>query len=225
MNDSWKCILQNRCVISNFCWPALTDDCILDVFRYGSQKARFPRNVHFNPGQQGGNWGAHCVPRGLHLPATPVPLRETLWGLPPPLSLMFRVAVRVPNAVGLNVTLMLQLAPATNEVPQVWVCAKFPAFVPVIPMPMMLKVVVPTFVKVTVCDGLVVSITTEPKLKLRGESFAIVPTPLSVTFCGLPTALSVMFTAAVRFPELVGLNVMLMLQLAPVVNEVPHVWV
>src|SRR5438874_3554031 len=182
VNDSWKCILQNRCVISNFCWPARTDDCILDVFRYGSQKARFPRNVHFNPGQQGGNWGAHCVPRGLHLPATPVPLRETLLGLPPPLSLMFRVAVRVPNAVGLNVTLMLQLVPATNEVPQVWVCAKFPAFVPVIPMPMMGKVVVPTFVKVTICYGIVVCITTELRLKLRGEILANVPTPVGFKF-------------------------------------------
>ena len=32
---------------------------------------------------------------------------------------MLSVAVRVPDAVGLKVTLMLQLAPAANEVPQV----------------------------------------------------------------------------------------------------------
>jgi hypothetical protein len=92
-------------------------------------------------------------------------------------------------------------------------------------MPVMLKVVVPTFVKVTVCDGLVSPITTEPKLKVGGESFAVVPTPLSATFCGLPVALSLMLRAAVRVPEAAGLNVTLMLQLAPSANEVPQVWV
>jgi len=58
-----------------------------------------------------------------------------------------------------------------------------------------------------------------------GESFAVVPMPLSVTFCGLPLALSVMLSAAVRVPDAVGLKVTLTVQLAPAANELPQVWV
>jgi len=56
-----------------------------------------------------------------------------------------------------------------------------------------------------------------------GESFAVVPMPLSVTFCGLPLALSVMLSAAVRVPDAVGLKVTLTVQLAPAANELPQV--
>jgi len=49
--------------------------------------------------------------------------------------------------------------------------------------------------------------------------------PLSVTFCGLPLALSVMLSAAVRVPDAVGLKVTLTVQLAPAANELPQVWV
>jgi hypothetical protein len=93
-------------------------------------------------------------------------------------------------------------------------------------MPVMLKAVVPTLVRVTVFVGLVVpivAIATTPKLKLVGESFAVVPIPLSVTFCGLPAALSLMLSAAVRVPDAVGLNVTVMLQFAPAANELPQV--
>jgi len=58
-----------------------------------------------------------------------------------------------------------------------------------------------------------------------GESFAVVPMPLSATFCGLPLALSVMLSAAVRVPDAVGLKVTLTVQLAPAANELPQVWV
>jgi len=34
---------------------------------------------------------------------------------------MLSAAVRIPDAVGLNVTLMLQLDPTTSELPHVWV--------------------------------------------------------------------------------------------------------
>jgi len=85
-----------------------------------SQKARVEAGTHTNPEQQGGSCGApHSPPRGVHLPATPEPLRATDCGLPAALSLTLSVALRVPDAVGLNVTVMLQLAPAANELPQV----------------------------------------------------------------------------------------------------------
>ena len=92
-------------------------------------------------------------------------------------------------------------------------------------MPVMLKLVVPTLVRVTVFAGLVVPMATVPKLRLVGESFAVVPIPLRGTFCGLPAALSVMLSAAERVPAIVGLNVTKMLQLAPIASELPQVWV
>jgi hypothetical protein len=44
-----------------------------------------------------------------------MPLRGTICGLPGALSVMLSTAERVPDAVGLNVTLMLQIAPAAKN--------------------------------------------------------------------------------------------------------------
>ena len=67
-------------------------------------------------------------------------------------------ADRVPVAVGLNVTLMVQLAPAATLAPQVFVCEKSPLLAPVMAMPEPLKVSVafPVFVSVMFCEALVV---------------------------------------------------------------------
>ena len=62
--------------------------------------------------------------------------------------MMFTDAERVPSTVGINVTVMVQLAPGPTLDPQVFVCAKSPAFVPVIEMLVTLRLVVPTFVNV-----------------------------------------------------------------------------
>ena len=51
----------------------------------------------------------------------PVPERLTVWGLPAALSAMLSAAVRAPLADGVKVTLIVQLAPATTELPQVLV--------------------------------------------------------------------------------------------------------
>ena len=51
--------------------------------------------------------------------AVPVPERATDWGLPAALSVMLTEAVRLPLAVGVKVTLIVQLAPAATELPQV----------------------------------------------------------------------------------------------------------
>jgi hypothetical protein len=53
--------------------------------------------------------------------AVPVPERPTVWGLPLALSLILTEAVRLPLAVGVKVTLIVQLAPAATELPQVLV--------------------------------------------------------------------------------------------------------
>lgn len=49
----------------------------------------------------------------------PVPLRDTVCGLPDELSEMDSVAVRGPIRDGLKVTLMLHAAPESSELPQV----------------------------------------------------------------------------------------------------------
>jgi hypothetical protein len=91
-------------------------------------------------------------------------------------------------------------------------------------MAVMVNVAAPTLVSVTVF-ALAVPMAIVPKIKPVGESFAVVPDPVRLTFCGLPAALSVMLSAAVRVPDAVGLNLTLMVQLAAAANEPPQVWV
>jgi len=64
--------------------------------------------------------------------------------------------VRVPFAVGVNVTLMVQLAAGLIELPQLFVCPKSPGLVPVRAMLVTVMIAFPTLVTVTVCAGLVV---------------------------------------------------------------------
>jgi hypothetical protein len=78
--------------------------------------------------------------------AIPVPFNTTIWGELGALSVMVTVPVRLPAAVGVNVTEMVQFAPAATLVPQVWVCAKSPD----IAIEVTVKAVVPEFVSVTV---------------------------------------------------------------------------
>ena len=62
---------------------------------------------------------------------------------------MLNDAFRVPVAVGLNLTVIAQLALAAMLVPQLFVCEKSLAFVPVIVMPVKFSCVLPMFVSVT----------------------------------------------------------------------------
>ena len=86
----------------------------------------------------------------------PVPERLTACGLPLALSVMLTEALRVPEAEGVKVTLIVQLAPVVSELPHVLVCAKSPALVPVTAMVVMLKVALPVLLRVTVRAALVV---------------------------------------------------------------------
>jgi hypothetical protein len=76
--------------------------------------------------------------------AMPVPPRLTVCGLPVALSVMEIVPVSAPSAVGVNVTLMAQFAPAARLEPQLLVCAKLA----LAEMLVMLKLAVPPFVSV-----------------------------------------------------------------------------
>ena len=85
--------------------------------------------------------------------STPVPLKDAVCGLPGALSVTLREAVREPVVEGVKVTLMVQLAPADNEAGQLFVSAKSPPFVPVMPTEVMVRVPLPLLVKV-VTSGL-----------------------------------------------------------------------
>jgi len=92
------------------------------------------------------------VTERLAIAATvPVPVRLTVCGLPAALSEMLTVAARVPAAVGVNVTLIVQLPPDATELPQVVVSGKSPGLAPVTTKLAMPKRVLPLFVKATVC--------------------------------------------------------------------------
>jgi len=72
------------------------------------------------------------------------------------LSAIETEAVRVPAAVGRNVTLIVQLALTASVEPQVVVRAKSPEFVPVIVMPVIDIVALPLLRRVIVLAALVV---------------------------------------------------------------------
>ena len=79
----------------------------------------------------------------------PVPERLTDWGLPAALSVMARAAERLPAAEGVKVMLMVQLAPAASELPQLLVWAKSPELAPKTAMLEMLRAELPELLRVT----------------------------------------------------------------------------
>src|SRR5947209_3370950 len=173
-----------------------------------------------------------CLPKALLVAesvavggVTPVPVSDTDCGLPGASSVMVTVAVRALAAVGVNVRLRRQLAPATTVAPFVQVVpaamAKSPGFEPARAMLVMLRVAVPLLVRVTVCTGLVVLRRWSPKARLVGAKVTAgaMPIPASDTDCGLPGASSVMVTVAVRAPVAAGVKLMLIVQLAPGATE------
>jgi hypothetical protein len=147
---------------------------------------------------------------------TPVPVRATFCGLPAALSVILTLADRVPAAVGLNVTLMEQFAPAATLPPHVLVCAKSPAFAPAIEMLAIVSVAVPVLDRFTICTPLVVPTFWLPKLMLFPPNVTLgaTPVPLSATLCGLPANLCVTVMAPLRTPVAVGMNATFTVQFA-----------
>jgi len=144
-----------------------------------------------------------------------VPVSATVWGLPAASSVMVKVPVRVPAAVGVKVTLIVQFALAANvagSVPHVFVSAKSPDAA----IEMIVRGAVPVFVSVTVCAALVVFSAWLPKVRVVGASITagagFAPVPVSAMFCGLVLSLSVSCNVAVSLPTTVGLNVTLTVQ-------------
>ena len=157
----------------------------------------------------------------------PEPESATDCGLPLALSVMLRAAVRVPLAAGVNKIAMVQVPPAATAGLQVSTSVKSVASAPVKVMLEMLKLALPVLLRVTTCEVLTMSTASFPKERLVGERLAAdaAPVPERLTLCGLPVALSVRVTAAVRVPAAVGLKVTLIVQLAPAATLDPQLLV
>lgn len=116
------------------------------------------------------------------------------------------VALRVPVAFGLNVTLTVQDVFAARVEPQVLeAIAKSPGFVPVKPIPLIVIDLVSRFLNVITFGALVVPTVVFGNLNAVGvRVIAAVPVPVKLTDCGLLVALSVNVKAALLAPVAVG---------------------
>jgi hypothetical protein len=119
---------------------------------------------------------ANVAAIGVSLSCTPpTPESDTVCGLLPALSVIVKVPVRVPSAVGVKVTSILQFCFAASVAPQGFVlvpCAKSPE----VAMLEMLSVEVPVFVSVTAFPGLVASMITVPQVSEVGDTVTVGPT-------------------------------------------------
>lgn len=109
------------------------------------------------------DWAALVVPRfcaeKLSVPAerlaagpVPVPVNATVCGLLARLSAMLIDAVRTPGAVGVNFTMIMQVAFCASVAGQLFDWEKSPALVPVTLTPDRVKLVLPVLVTVVDCD-------------------------------------------------------------------------
>ena len=147
-------------------------------------------------------------------PVFPVPVSAAVCGLPLALSVTVIVAVRVPVAVGENVTAMLQLKFGSSGLMQLLVCPKSPASAAVIVMLLMVRFAFPLLVRFRFCAALVVPMACVANVRVEGVrltsgTLLVIPVPFSVIVRGLPGALSVMVRVEVRAPAADGVNVIL----------------
>ena len=139
----------------------------------------------------------------------PVPERLTVCGLPLALSVMVTEAVRLPLAEGMNVTLIVQLAPAATLAPQLLVCAKSLELAPVSAMLVMFSVVPPLFVSVAAWALLVVPRAWLANVMLGGDKFAVgcaTPVPDSEMLIVELRALLMIDMVPVTLPPTAGAN-------------------
>lgn len=140
---------------------------------------------------------------------------------------MVTLADREPVAVGVNVTLTVQLAPAATLVPQVFVCAKSPGFVPVIEIPLIVSLF-PRLVSVKLCVLLVVPTLRLTKVsELRESDTAVFPVPFSLTVWLPVLASSAMVKVALIEPVVEGVNVTVNVHKSPTPRVLPQLlfWV
>jgi len=120
---------------------------------------------------------------GVTFTPVAVPVSDTVCGFPGALSLIETEAVFDPAEVGWNVTLIVQLAPATRLAAQVVVRRNSELLTPVKVTPPIVMGRLPLLVSVTVCAALLVFTAWIANASDVGDKRAIglVPVPESVT--------------------------------------------
>ena len=133
----------------------------------------------------------------------PVPVTAADCGEPVALSATEIAAVRLPADPGVNVTVMVQVALAASEVPQLLLSPKLLALVPATEMLVIVSAAVPGLD--SVIGSAVAAVPTSVLGKARGFGLstawgvgAAVPVPVRVTVCGEPVALSATESVAVN---------------------------
>lgn len=144
--------------------------------------------------------------------ASPVPMRATACGLPGAVSMTDRSAMRNPPAVGLNLTLAVQVPVGAKGPPQLFVWVKSELFIPVMLIPVTFNDAFPVF-SMTMAAGLLLTPTA------CGEKFSwlgyevrngpFTPVPLSAIASGLIRVLSVIVMLPDCDPVVVGEKVTL----------------
>src|SRR5215469_1082889 len=108
---------------------------------------------------------------GLRPRAVPVPLRETVCGEPTALSVIDRMPLSWPIALGLKETSIVQLAPTASVAGHWLVLMKLPCTVTL----EMVTAAFPVLVTVTVCEALIMPMGTTPKVRLLGATETVMP--------------------------------------------------
>jgi hypothetical protein len=146
----------------------------------------------------------------------PVPVRAAVRGLRLALSVTVRVPVSAPTIVGLNVRRIVQLAPPARVLGLREHVPPALAKSPLTDIAEIVSGTVWTFFSVSVFEALIVPRAWFPNPNVAGVSVTgATPVPKRATDCGLVDALWVTVSVEVRLPSAAGLNVTLILQLAP----------
>jgi hypothetical protein len=144
----------------------------------------------------------------------PVPLRLTLCGLPEASLEMEIALVRVPVVVGVNVVVMVQLAPDAKLLGQSFVLAKSPSE-EIFAIP---RAADPVLLRVTSCEAPTVPIFTVFQLRLEllkdTTGTAATPVPIKLAAVSIPI-LPATPRLPIALPALMGEKVTLIVQLAP----------
>jgi hypothetical protein len=149
---------------------------------------------------------------GAKVKSCPVPLSAKLCGLPCALSLKVRLPDASPMEVGEKVTATVQVEPAATAlavvhvVPDAEIANGAGALIALKP-----RLALPVFFSVTASAALLVPVNVAGKESVAGVSIATAPVPVPerVTNCGLPAALSVTLSEALRAPVPDGVKVTL----------------
>ena len=156
-----------------------------------------------------------------------MPLNETDFSAAPPPGVTRRIADFAPVDVGLKTTLTVQLPPTATRAGQLCVRANCHGLVPARSIELIGSTTPPVLLILTVFAVLVALRATLPKLSAVGETEKVdrTPVPESVALLVPAPPPAITLSVAALEPVVVGLNLTLIVQLAPAATEVPQSFV